>query len=86
MVLGVDNPSLGWMVLGVDGPSLGWMVLGVDGPSLGWMVLGVDGQLGVTVDAATRQNYYYSGADPGFQRRGCVLKTRYIHKKPELFI
>ena len=22
-----------------------------------------------------------SGADPGFQRRGCVLKTRYIHKK-----
>ena len=23
----------------------------------------------------------FTGADPGFQRRECVLKTRYIHKK-----
>ena len=26
------------------------------------------------------------GADPGFQRRGCVLKTRYIHKKKLNFL
>ena len=27
----------------------------------------------------------WAGADPGFQRRGCVLKTRYIHKKTWTF-
>ena len=45
-----------------------------------WVILASDSNM-ETVDCEIVSNWGLSGADPGFQRRGCVLKTRYIHKK-----